>query len=279
MATWHGHGSGRWHRELAAGFVAQALLLTLLATMVGLGALGWLAGAVYAVLSNTVLGLAVRRSGMSALGPANRITVARMTLAGGVLALVVDGSDAGEPVGGIIMLAAVALALDAVDGRIARHTGTVSQLGARFDMEVDAFLILVLSLLVARSLGPWVLVIGAMRYAFVASARLMSWLREPLPPSFARKTVAAVQGIILVVASTPAVPRRAALALTAVALVLLVWSFARDIVWLWRRRPRRCVQLSRGTTTTTNPLDRQAQEWPDSAVRSGHRAPRPHVRD
>lgn len=264
MATWHGHGSGRWHRELAAGFVAQVLLLTLLAATMGLGSLGWLAGAMYAVLSNTLLGLAVRRSGMGALGPANRITVARMTLAGGVLALVVDGSDAGVPVGGVIVLAAVALALDAVDGRIARHTGTVSQLGARFDMEVDAFLILVLSILVARSLGPWVLVIGAMRYAFMASAHLMPWLRAPLPPSFARKTVAAVQGIVLVVASTPAVPHRAALALTAVALVLLVWSFARDIVWLWRRRPRRYSQLSRGTTTTTNVLDRQPQERPDS---------------
>ena len=39
--------------------------------------------------------------------------------------------------------------LDAVDGQVARRTGTVSALGARFDMEVDAFLILVLSVYVA----------------------------------------------------------------------------------------------------------------------------------
>ena len=43
----------------------------------------------------------------------------------------------------------VALALDGVDGQVARRTGTVSALGARFDMEVDAFLVLVLSVHVA----------------------------------------------------------------------------------------------------------------------------------
>ena len=38
----------------------------------------------------------------------------------------------------------------AVDGRVARCTGTVSRLGARFDMEVDAVLILVLAVLAWR---------------------------------------------------------------------------------------------------------------------------------
>ena len=43
-----------------------------------------------------------------------------------------------------------ALALDGVDGQVARRTGTASELGARFDMEVDAFLILVLSVAAGR---------------------------------------------------------------------------------------------------------------------------------
>ena len=47
----------------------------------------------------------------------------------------------------------MALLLDAVDGGVARRTGTVSGFGARFDMEVDAFLILVLSGYVAGRLG------------------------------------------------------------------------------------------------------------------------------
>ena len=81
-------------------------------------------------------------------------------------------------------MTAVALALDGVDGKVARRTGTSSALGARFDMEVDAFLILVLSAASPLSLGPWVLAIGAMRYAFVAAAEVLAWLRAALPPSY-----------------------------------------------------------------------------------------------
>ncbi|GAA4940924.1 hypothetical protein GCM10023238_03240 [Streptomyces heliomycini] len=49
-------------------------------------------------------------------------------------------------------LTAVALILDGVDGKVARRTGTSTPLGARFDMEVDAFLILVLSVYVSMAM-------------------------------------------------------------------------------------------------------------------------------
>jgi hypothetical protein len=101
-------------------------------------------------------------------------------------------------------------------------------------METDAFLILVLSFFVAQSLGWWVLAIGALRYAFVAAARVLPWLRASLPSSFSRKAVAAVQGIVLVVASAGVVSRPWAIAVVAAALALLSWSFGRDIGWLWR---------------------------------------------
>ena len=64
----------------------------------------------------------------------------------------------------MITLAGVALVLDAVDGNVARRTATASAFGARFDMEVDAFIILTLSVFVAPAYGAWVLTIGAMRY-------------------------------------------------------------------------------------------------------------------
>ena len=78
-------------------------------------------------------------------------------------------SSGRRSVAALVGLAVVALVLDGVDGWVARRTGTVSALGARFDMEVDAFLILVLSVYVAGSVGPWVLAIGAARYAFWAA--------------------------------------------------------------------------------------------------------------
>ncbi|NED04634.1 CDP-alcohol phosphatidyltransferase family protein, partial [Streptomyces sp. SID6648] len=102
---------------------------------------------------------------------------------GGVTALVADSFRGAPPVPLLVGLTAVALVLDGVDGRVARRTGTCTPLGARFDMEVDAFLILVLSVYVSTDLGPWVLLIGAMRYVFVAAARVWPWLTAPLPPS------------------------------------------------------------------------------------------------
>ena len=65
--------------------------------------------------------------------------------------------------------------------QVARRTGTASAFGARFDMEVDAFLILVLSVYVARPLGAWVLAIGLARYVLLLAERLLPWLRRPVP--------------------------------------------------------------------------------------------------
>ena len=105
-------------------------------------------------------------------------------------------------------MSAVALVLDDVDGRVARRTGTASPLGARFDMEVDAFLILVLSVYVARSVGSWVLAIGLARYAYVAAGWVLPWLREPVPPRYWGKVVAAIQGIVLTIAASGVLPVR-----------------------------------------------------------------------
>jgi hypothetical protein len=77
-----------------------------------------------------------------------------------------------------------------------------------------------------------------MRYAFVLAGRVWPQLRAPLPPSRARKVVAAVQGVVLVFAAVPFVPRPIAAIAVAVALVTLVWSFGRDLLWLVRRSRR-----------------------------------------
>ena len=131
----------------------------------------------------------------------------------------------------------MALALDAVDGWVARRTGTVSALGARFDMEVDAFLILVLSGYVAGSLGGWVLAIGADAVR-VRRRRLGSCpgCAAELPPRYWRKVVAATQGVVLVVAAPACCRGRSTVALVALALALLVESFGRDVGWLWQHR-------------------------------------------
>ena len=121
---------------------------------------------------------------------------------------------------------------------------TTAKLGARFDGEVDAFLILVLSVYVARSAGAWVLAIGAARYAFLAAGWPLPWMREPLPPRYWRKVVAATQGIVLTVAAADVLPPALTTAALVVALVLLAESFGRDVLWLWRNR---VAQRGRGS--------------------------------
>ena len=170
------------------------------------------------------------------LGPADWVTLARATLAVGVAALVADSFDEPAQVTMLVTLSAVALALDAVDGWVARRSKTASKLGARFDGEVDAFLILVLSVYVARSAGAWVLAIGAARYAFFAAGWLLPWLREPLPPRYWRKVVAATQGVVLTVAAAEVLPLALTQAALVGALVLLCESFGRDVWWLWGHR-------------------------------------------
>ncbi|CCH31407.1 CDP-alcohol phosphatidyltransferase family protein [Actinosynnema sp. NPDC047251] len=215
---------------------AQVLLLGVLGGTVGLGPPGWLAGTAYGLATWVLLAAAMVRAGVRSPGPADRVTLARGVLVGAVAALVADRMGEDVPVGLLVVFAAVALSLDFVDGRVARRTGTASPMGARFDMEVDAFLILVLSVHVALSSGLWVLAIGLMRYVFVAVSWVAPWLRGELPPSFARKAVAAVQGVLLVVAASGAVPF--ATVLVELALAALGWSFGRDVAGLWRTRDR-----------------------------------------
>ncbi len=222
-------------RTLIAGAVAQVLLLVALTMTVGLGPSGWLTGVAYLVIGTAAITTGLRRFGVRSFGPADLVTLARAVLIGGVTALVADIPEP-VPVAATVTLAAVALSLDAVDGRVARRTGTVSPFGARFDMEVDAFLILVLSAFLATTLGPWVLAIGVMRYLFVMAGRALAWMRAPLPHSMIRKTVAAAQGIILTVAASGLLPEPGTAVVVGLALSALAWSFGYDVVWLYRNR-------------------------------------------
>ncbi|MDR3079481.1 MAG: CDP-alcohol phosphatidyltransferase family protein, partial [Streptomyces sp.] len=226
------------HQETTVGAGAQLLLLALLRTVIGMGPAGWLAGLGFALATWAVLTRAVLRCRLRSFGPANRVTLGRAVLVGAVTALVADSFASAPPVALFVALTAVALVLDGVDGTVARRTGTSTALGARFDMEVDAFLILVLSVYVSLAVGPWVLLIGAMRYVFVAAGRVFPWLNGELPSSMARKTVAALQGVALLIAASGLLPYAATAGLVACALASLVWSFGRDVRWLWGVRNR-----------------------------------------
>lgn len=227
------------------GLIVQIILLAGLAATVGLGAVGWLAGLAYGAVTCLALLRGLRRAGAVRLGPADWVTMGRGLLVGAVTALIAEALVTGRaaPVVVLVTLTVVALALDAVDGKVARRTGTVSALGARFDMEVDSFLVLMLSLYVAPSVGPWVLAIGVMRYAFLVAGWLLPWMDAQLPPRYWRKVVAAVQGIMLAVAASQVLPGPLTTLVLVAALGMLVESFGRDVTWLWRHRAGRPVPV------------------------------------
>jgi phosphatidylglycerophosphate synthase len=222
---------------LVVGLIAQLVLLIALWAAVGLGPAGWVSGLGYGAVMNALLARGLTRSGR-VLGPADRITLLRATLVGGVAGLTADSFQRSIHPLALVVLAAVALVLDAVDGQVARRTGTTSGLGARFDMEVDAFLILVLSVYVAQHFGWWILAIGAARYAYAAAGLVLPWLRRPAPARYWCKVVAAIQGIVLTFAAAGFLPRWAITTAIVVALALLAESFGREAWWLSQHRPR-----------------------------------------
>ena len=239
-------------RGLAAYVVALGVLLALLGVGAGATVVGLTCGVVLAVA-------AARRADVDEvahLGPADHVTLARATLACGAAALVAASFAGADVVGALVPLTVVALALDFVDGRVARRTGTASAYGGRLDGEADAFLILVLSVYVAGSVGAWVLAMGLVRYAYAVATWCVPWMRRELPPRYWRKVVAAFTGIALAVAASGAAPPVVTYAGLVVAWLLLAESFGWDVVWLWRRRPPQVNRTRRRGVLMDDTLER-----------------------
>jgi phosphatidylglycerophosphate synthase len=205
--------------------------------------LGWVVPMV-GVLSYLVLaGLVGRHHRGRRFGAANLVTLIRgvgMSLVAGIAAEAWLAAIDTRGIAVIVGIGAVCVFLDGVDGRLARSRGEVSMFGARFDMEIDAATILVLSIAVAALgfTGWWVLAIGAMRYVYVAASWAVPALRIPVRVRLSGRVIAVVQAVAMLaclllgvlVPATYWLPSLVA----AAALAALTWSFARDIAWQMR---------------------------------------------
>jgi phosphatidylglycerophosphate synthase len=229
----------RWPRgTVPAVLVAAGATVAgsaLLGGWLGDGALVWRGAALALAGGSLVLWLAARRFTGAVFGAANTATLARAVLV--LLLLAALGAAATNAAGWfLVALGTLAVALDGADGALARSRGEASDFGARFDMETDALLILVLAALVWQhgKAGAWILLAGLLRYAFVAASWAVPWLGASLPPSRRRQAVCVVQIVSLLVALVPfvATPWSATLALAGLA--ALVWSFGVDVAWLAR---------------------------------------------
>lgn len=235
-----------------AGLVLLIIVLAVVSATTGLGPAGWTVGTISGVGATTAVVRSMRRTGLDRPGPADVVTYCRALLACAVAGIAAEAVLGLEVTTAVLALAVPALVLDAVDGLVARRTRTASAWGARFDGETDAFLILVLSVVVGSMLGWWVLAAGLVRYVFAVGGWVLPWLRRPLEPRYWRKVVTATVGIVLTIAVADVLPRWLTVAGVVIALGLLAESFGRDVWWLWRHR----AAGSARSETRRNPL------WP-----------------
>lgn len=251
MAFWYPDTSRQMRRKLLQLGVCGSLLQFAATAMVGailllgLGPVLFAGGTAAPLLVGLgIYGLGVGLAGYGlqrtyphdSLGFCNAVTLLRLVLVATLFVALVHGAAAPWYV---FWLAAIALALDGLDGWLARREKLVSDFGARFDMEVDSALALVLALLAygIGAAGVVVLLLGLPRYLFALAGLALPWLHAPLPERFSRKAVCVLQLSTLIVLQLPLLPSGAAGLLVGCAATALIWSFARDILTLWRERP------------------------------------------
>ncbi len=229
---------------LATGFVA---LVTAATVILWAGDFGWalIPGAVvpYIAIASVVFARIDRFHPHDRFGAANAVTLSRAVINCLLIGLLVEHrtlfSHWGDWADWLFLAAAlVSLALDGVDGMLARRQGLSSRFGARFDMEIDALLLMLLAVaaIALDKVGPWVLLIGTTYYLFMAARAMLPGLRADLPDSLRRKAVCVLQGAVLIALVTPFIDGITATLLAVTALLALAWSFAVDITWLAARR-------------------------------------------
>lgn len=223
--------------ELVRWSEGNAALLTAIALAAAAGLPLWLLS-LSGVFSFSLLSYRCRQRWTPAgrFGPANAVTLARLC---GVFVLPFL-APAQVAIAGVLVLA-----LDGVDGSIARRSGLSGEFGEYFDKESDAFFLLVLCLMLYRlpgGLGAWILVPGLMRYGFVLYVKLAR-------PPVAKEARTANAGWIFVLMVSTLLACLATYPghlhysrpLAASMSVVLAWSFARSLYGMYRE-PRRSVQ-------------------------------------
>lgn len=192
--------------------------------------------AAFGAVAVCVAALAARHLRARPFGAANLVTLLRGALMGPLIGLLFEAPSAALAWFALVLTLA-GLVLDGIDGKLARRAGQATTFGARFDLEIDALLILVLSALCWQfgKAGAWILAAGLLRYLFVAAGGPLPWMRRALPASRRRQTVCVVQIVALLLCLSPLLAPPSSAAAGALGLAILAWSFLLDTIWLAHR--------------------------------------------
>ncbi|GAA5168666.1 CDP-alcohol phosphatidyltransferase family protein [Ornithinimicrobium tianjinense] len=165
--------------------------------------------------------------------PADVVTLARGAVVLVLAALVAAALAAGAPTRAwwVVVLGVVVWSADALDGYVARRTGSVTEHGARLDSGVDGALVLVVAVALAP-VAPWALVGGLLYPVFLLVQVWRRRWRRTLPFRAARRLAGGTLTGTLVIAAAPFWPEPAVQVAVAAAVAWVVWSFAVDVRWL-----------------------------------------------
>ena len=163
-------------------------------------------------------------------GPGNWVTLIRLI---GLLFLLFFYNRLDPFLIGILAL--IIIALDAVDGYVARKTNTVSEFGAWFDMETDAFYVALMGVIIYQSglIGPWILLPGFLRYFYSLGVWVFNATEKQETSSKIGKYIA---GFMFVSLPLPfIIPINIASVVLMLASAAIIFSFGRSTYLLIRK--------------------------------------------
>lgn len=165
-----------------------------------------------------------------AYGPGNWVTLIRLA---GLLFLAI--SYAQMELIQIGLLTYFLVALDGLDGFVARMTKTTSEFGAWFDMETDAFYVALMSVIIYNDglAGAWILIPGFLRYGYSLGIWVFKVSEKQETSSKIGKYFA---GFMFFVLPLPfLIPLNISIPLLVLASMAIIFSFGRSIYFLLQK--------------------------------------------
>jgi len=183
--------------------------------------------------------IAMHRYNLQSVNLANYITYLRLVIMITLLVLILFRSDVDNMYYSlyITFFSFLAFIMDWLDGYVARKLKQITDFGFLFDQEVDnIFLfILVLSITLNNSELYFLWLIPLLRYIFLLMKYIFIWMRSELCDSIRRKSICAVTTFLLIVCNLEFLSFFLIELLSIISISIIVFSFVKDILWLYRR--------------------------------------------
>ena len=191
------------------------------------------------MFSALLVSIAMRRFNLQNVNLANYVTYLRLVIMITLLVLILFRSDVDNMYYSlyITFFSFLVFIMDWLDGYLARKLKQITDFGFFFDQEVDnIFLfILVLSITLNNSELYFLWLIPLLRYIFLLMKYIFVWMRSELYDSIRRKSICAVTTFLLIMCNLEFLSFFLIELLSIISMFIILFSFMKDILWLYRR--------------------------------------------